>query len=175
MIGYFDNLKLKKEIKIKDIQDYLRSYIRIAETEQFNGIKGSNKLIFTGIEFWLQKYNRSTNKNVIIQKKMLLALTYKLEQNEATVLDQLFEIAFLDSRVGIYYIRFVEKLFKLEKRLHSTIISNYFKIQFSNISFRKKYENRITKYVQNNKNQAYYNLIVILKKTGNYLSSDVYP
>lgn len=170
LIGYFDNLKLKKEIKIKDIQDYLRSYIRIAETEQFNGIKGSNKLIFTGIEFWLQKYNRSTNKNVIIQKKMLLALTYKLEQNEATVLDQLFEIAFLDSRVGIYYIRFVEKLFKLEKRLHSTIISSYFKIQFGNISFRKKYENRITKYVQNNKNQAYYNLIVILKKTGNYLS-----
>lgn len=78
MIGYFDDLKLEKKIKIKDIQDYLRSYIQIAETEQFNGIKGSNKLIFTGIEFWLQKYNRSTNKNVIIQKKMLLALTRRL-------------------------------------------------------------------------------------------------
>lgn len=71
-------------------------------------MKGTLKLIFTGLTYFLQGY-----RNKEIQKNIILALSYRLERNEATVLDRLAEIAYLDSRIGIYYIRFIEKALKM--------------------------------------------------------------
>lgn len=161
LIGYFDGIEINEKLKPKKLKNYITKYISLAENEKLMGIKGTLKLVFTGLTFFLQGY-----RNKKIQKNILLALTFRLERNEATVLDRLSEIAYLDSRIGIYYIRFIEKALRIERKIGSNILNSYFHDQYDNLEFRKKFEDRFCKQIFNNRNQSYYDSLVITKKVG---------
>lgn len=165
LIGYFDKIEISEKTKAKKLKKYIIKYINLAENEKLMGVKGTQKLVFTGLTYFLQEY-----RNKEIQKNILLALSLRLERNEATILDRLAEIAYLDSRVGIYYIRFIEKALRIERRIGSNILSSYFHAQYDNLEFRKKFEDRFCKQIYNNRNQDYYNFLVITKKVGCHLS-----
>lgn len=84
LIGYFDRIEIDEKTRPKKIQKYMIKYISLAENEKLMGVKGTLKLIFTGLTYFLQGH-----KSAEIQKNILLALSFRLERNEATVLDRL--------------------------------------------------------------------------------------
>lgn len=170
LLNYFDNQNFNKNTKINTIQEKLINYLTLANREELQDIKGTGKLIFTGLNFYLQRL--IIKKEYQLVKKFLQALVFYKDPNEATIIDMLFEWVILDSKRGIYFIRLIDRLLSIEELINTNIINSYMRYALNQTDKLRELLLSIKFNITNNNNQEAYILLLLLNRFNIYLPYD---
>jgi hypothetical protein len=160
LMDYFKNIKINKKNKLKKIKSMLLTYLRISLDEQKKGIKGADKLVFTGIRFLIVG-----TKNTLIKKMILQAMAYKENDESISIMQMLIQRSILDSRMSIYLMQLIDEIYSQEKKIGNSTLQKH--LVNTLIENRKNFEKRIKMNLELNKHQEVYSSILL------YVRNDV--
>lgn len=164
MIEYFESEGDMWE-SIKKLRGRILRFIRLGQVECAAGIKGSDKLIFSGIIKLIKD-----NGNSIRKIDMLSRALSDGEYN--SLLQMLLDITFRDSRLGVYFFSLLDELAsrktivftrnRVQRKLHNVTASKI-----------KVIEQAVIHASESGHQQEVYNILLLMEKSKNIFSYDV--
>lgn len=171
LLDYFANIKIHKIESIKRFSKIFNNFFAIANEEILSGIKGSKKLMFSSLQYFLHFLSKSNQKNAL---KALIKTTSDVE---FPFILKIIQLALNDSRIAERFIHLLEEIQKEEKKIWSQdenkrIVSMYLHKVFEKdpLNFRLNY--RLLHCLRENKSEEAYFIFVLIQKLDWNLSVD---
>lgn len=163
LLDYFANIKIHKVESIKRFSKIFNNFFAIANEEILSGIKGSKKLLFSSLQYFLHSLNKAN------QKKALKALIKTTSNIELPFIFKLIQLALNDSRIAERFIHLLEEIQKEEKTIwpqdeNERIVSVYLHKEFNKEQLNSRLNYQLLHYLRENKSEEAYFIFVLMQK-----------
>lgn len=156
LIDYFDNRQINFSNEEK-IAKQLNNFYLVARDEILSGVKGTDKLIFTSLRYFIENLEK---ENIEI---FLKGLIYSSENGKGFI-DKLMQLVILDSRLIVYFIQLLNIIFEKEREINVATVTNYLKKKITEKYFFHILKANLKENFLNYKNQESYSTLLILSK-----------
>lgn len=158
LINYF----YEKQIDLSDpkiIAKQLNNFFLIANHEMLEKIKGSDKLIFTSLRYFIE--NVKSNSDI---ENLLDAFIYGSNKNRKAFIDKLLELVILDPRLIVYFIQMSNVIYLKENKIHNFIVTGYLRKRLREKDFFHRLKNNLKNNILNSKSQEAYAILLLFSK-----------
>ena len=170
LLDYFSNIKIEKAVSVKRFSKIFNNYFVIANNEILAGVKGSKKLLFSSLQYFLHSLNKYNQINA------LKAFVNTTSDIELPFIFKLVQIALTDSRSSERFIHLLEEIQRQEESIwpHDTtkrVVFTYLHKAFSEDPLNMRLNYRLLHYLKENKSEEAYFIFVFMEKLDWKLSS----
>lgn len=163
LIHYFDDLDISR-YSVKRLVVLINNFLKLGLEDQKNGVKGSDKLVFTGIRFWFKSI-----KDINLKKKVLFALVFSDDRyKEASIIENLMQRVLLDSRLTIYYLQLIDELLIFSKVHKNYALENH--LHTLCLRFRIRAQEMLKQALALEMHQSVYSIMLMFNKANVHLS-----
>lgn len=178
LIDYFSQLDLSRKISVNKFVKIFNKFFVIANEEILNEVKGTDKLIFYSIQFFLNSLSKKAE--ITKEKEMqdlyienlcnaLKAIIYTNTDLEAPFILKLLQLTLNDAKVSSNFISMLETIQKIERRKDlklQGIVTNYLRDELGSGVINKRLINRLIININQNYSEEAYFIFVLLQKLG---------
>lgn len=159
LVDFFDR---SEETNYKQIRQFLNTGIK----EISEGIKGSDKLLFTSLRYLLEDRRKNSDKNKL--KKLLHTFTRKNAENlisaQATIMEELLEIVFLTPKAFVPFMQLIKEIERIEKIVGEKEVTLYLTKLLNSERLKNLLVKKLEIYCKNEFNQEAYVILTLCRK-----------
>ena len=163
LLDYFANIKIRKIESIERFSKIFNNFFAIANEEILSGIKGSKKLLFSSLQYFLHSLSKLNKKNAL---KALIKTTSDVE---FPFILKIIQLALNDSRIAERFIHLLEEIQKEEKDIwpqdeNERIVSVYLHKIFERDPLNSRLNYQLLHCLRENKSEEAYFIFVLMQK-----------
>lgn len=171
LLNYLSNIHVTNKTRQSKFRSIFEDYFTIANEEILNGIKGSKKIIYTSLQFFLSRLNKGN------QYKALKALITPNTNNELPILWKLVQLVLLDANSAENFVHLIEEIQKIENenwpnKESKKVVTNYFHKSICENPLNQRLFNILYNSLKLNKSEEAYFIFILFQKFNCNLSNE---